>query len=289
MTVYKSNVPTDSLPVGTRAIVKHIKRRITRNKNYLCAITGQTGSGKSYAAMSLMGCITGKLKTKNICFTAKTFMERVVSGELKKGDVIIWDEAGVDLNSKQWQSLANRVINFVLQTFRNLNLIVIFTLPYLSFLDSDSRKLLHGYMETMSIDEENELAILSPKLIQVNQRTGNVYYKRYRAMSGGYMVPIQTIGLVKPPSSFLIWYEDIKTKFTDSLNAKIHLQLARLEKKELKKQKPKELTKKQQEVWDMTQKGMTQQQIADSLGLAISTVNDRLKSARKKKDLEVIS
>ncbi len=207
---------------GTDFFLRYVKRRITNNKNFMACITGQTGSGKSYAALSIMEALNGRINHDNVCLTTQAFMERINSGELKKGDVIIWDEAGVNINAKKWQSLANRVVNYLLQTFRNMNLIVIFTLPYLSFLDSDSRKLLHCVFETQSINVSEQTIVLKPLLLQTNQRSGKIYYKYLIvSLNAGSTTQVKGIKLYKINELDLEVYEAFKTEFTKELNEDI--------------------------------------------------------------------
>jgi len=138
--------------VGSK-IVNAIKDRLNfRNKNWLCVVCGETGSGKSYSAISF-GSMIGRTF---IVFTPLEFLELLNSGKIKKGDVIIFDEAGVGLSARRWQSEQNIVMGSVLQTFRHMNIAVIFTVPNLSFVDVQARKLFHMIMETESIDYERQ-------------------------------------------------------------------------------------------------------------------------------------
>jgi len=221
----------------------------------MCAVTGQTGSSKSYSSIALMEYLnpdkTPEELIKNICTTTKQFMERINSNELKQGDVVVLDEAGVAMNSKGWASVMNRVINYILQTFRNMNLIVFFTLPHLSFLDSDSRKLLHSVIETKKIDRSEKSATLSPKVIQVNQHSGKIYrkYLRVRGRSDG-LSPIKRIKVFLPSDKLLELYEAKKTEFTRNLNREILNKLnkeANKDKKEDDKLKAEELKIKELE------------------------------------------
>lgn len=209
------------LPIGTAYFCKYIQQRIANNKNFIGVCTGPTGSGKSYAMNSLAHALNGNLPIENICLTGEEILRRINDkvNYVHAGQVLIWDEAGVDLGAKQWQSVANRVINLVLQTFRLRNIILLLTVPYFSFLDSDTRKLCHCVMETQGVNKSSGSSYLKPLLIQVNQHSGQMYTKYLRVRRpAGNVVPVKLLKLSLTPKSFNELYEAKKKKFTEDLN-----------------------------------------------------------------------
>ena len=159
-------------------LVEYVHDRIKKNKNFLCAFTGSTGSGKTYSALRFAQKLDPTFTPENrVAFTPKRFMQILNGGELKVGSVILFEEAGVALNSRKWQSKANILVNFVMQTFRHRNYIVIFTAPDFSFVDVSTRKLFHACFETVNIDKKKQMCFVKPLFIQVNQRSGKIYYK----------------------------------------------------------------------------------------------------------------
>lgn len=205
--------------LGTAYWAKYIKHRIKKNKNFMGVFIGQTGSGKSYSMMGLADKLQeGGINMNNLFLKASSFLERLVTNQLSKGDVLCWDETGVDLNSKQWQSKTNRMVNTIMQVFRKENLIVLFTLPYFSFLDSDARKLVHAVFETMGIDYNTKEVIIKPKLVQVNQDTGKMYKKYLRVkVPGKGLIPIKKIRLGLVDAEKLKLYEQKKDEFSRKL------------------------------------------------------------------------
>ena len=102
-------------------------------------------SGKSYAAIKLAETMDKSFGVNRIVFTAEDFIALLKKDDLAKGSVVIWDEVGVGLNSKQWFSMFNKVVNWVLQVFRRRNLIVLFTTPDAKFIDSDTRRFMVNF------------------------------------------------------------------------------------------------------------------------------------------------
>ena len=213
------------LKEGTDKWVRYIKWRVRKNKNFLGVFIGQTGSGKSYGALSLADILSdGKLPKENICFTGKEFIKRLrtglADGTLKKGDVIVWDEAGVDLNSKQWMAATHRAINIVMQIFRKENIVVLFTVPFLSFIDSDTRKLIHTCFRTKRIDFTTKELVTSPINLQPNQMSGKIYTHNLKAKvpvgNTSRKVKVKNIRIPLARQDLIDYYEGVKNNFNES-------------------------------------------------------------------------
>lgn len=196
--------------------VARIKARLwTQNKNWLAIVCGETGSGKSYSALSL-GSKIGRL---HLVFSPIEFLQLLNSQKLARGDCIIFDEAGVGMAARQWYSIQNQLLGSILQTFRNMNLACIFTTPNLSFIDVQARKLFHCYMETAYIDFEESMAFLKVYQIQVNSRLDKIYYKCPKFFDErGSVLTLTMLGLEKPDDKLVEYYESRKSRFTQNLN-----------------------------------------------------------------------
>ncbi len=194
-------------------------RLLVNNQNWLAICCGDTGSGKSYSAMSMAKAISSRFSIRNVVFNPEEFLRRLTSkGSLQKGDVIIFDEAGVGMSSRAWYSIQNKLLGQVLQTFRNLNLGVIFTTPNLSFIDLQARKLFHNYFETIYLDREEEIAYLKTYEIQHNSRLDKTYYKHPRFSINSQLVTMEYLGIPKPEEKLIKDYEAKKTAYTEQLN-----------------------------------------------------------------------
>jgi hypothetical protein len=44
--------------------------------------------------------------------------------EMKKGQAIMFDEAGIGMSAREWQRVQNRLIGYTAQLFRHKNLVV---------------------------------------------------------------------------------------------------------------------------------------------------------------------
>ena len=199
-------------------------RMLNQNRNWLAIICGETGSGKSYSALTMADIISPRGITiqRNLLWEPKQIFETIKNMKyLKKGDTFIFDEAGVGYSSRDWWSIQNKLLGAVLQTFRALNIGLIFTVPNLSFVDIQGRKLFHNYFETMRIDYNRELAFLQVYNIQHNSRYDRTYYKHPRVFNeDGTLIRINYLAIPKPRRSLVDEYEKIKQEFIVKVNEK---------------------------------------------------------------------
>lgn len=212
-------------------IVTYIEQRIRKNKNMLICFTGGTGSGKSYSAIrlgELIGEALGvEFNEEFITFEPGEFMRMVNSDKMRRGSVLILDEAGVVINARTWQSKINMMINYLTQTFRHRNYVTVFCVPDMSFIDKAVRKLFHCYMETESIDYGKKVCWCKPFMLQNNQRTGDTYYKYLRfKVPGKGVTKLERVGFSLPSKELREAYEDKKLAFTDRLNQDIEHTIA---------------------------------------------------------------
>lgn len=264
--------------------VKYIRSRISKKKNFLGFISGPTGSGKSWAGLSICHQIDPDFGPERIVTSMRQLMRLINSGKLKSGSCILWDEAGIDISSKNWQSLTNKLINFLMQTFRHQRFILVFTSPHLDFIDASTRKLFHAELQTQSIDYNARTTKLKPYLIQYNSRNRKFYYKylRVRTLHRG-VAPLKYWHVPKPPQWLIEAYEEIKNQFTMKLNQDIEKQLDEIEANKSKKpQDKRELTPIQQEVMQLSASLDDVEAVAQQLGITTRSVYFHISQSKKK-------
>lgn len=229
-------------PKSMQVVIKTIYNRIESGKNALIPVVGGTGSGKSLSTLSLMIGLylyrNGEMPPveyiiQRTIFRAGDLLRGLNANDgknLTRGDAWDWDEAGIDAGHKSHASIKNRVVGFLAQTFRNLQQVVFFTVPTISFIDASVRKLFHFYLETQFIDKNEKLCVIKPLLLQYNTRMDKTYYHKitYPSESGGYE-EIELMGVPLPPKEYVDAYEKKKNAFTKDLNLQIQAQLSKLE------------------------------------------------------------
>jgi ABC-type dipeptide/oligopeptide/nickel transport system ATPase component len=230
--------------------VRYITNRIKNNKNFLGIVYGPTGSGKSYACLTLAEVLDSHFSSENIVFKGLDFINLIESGKLRKGSVIIFEEAGVEINNRDWQSKINKMMNYLMQTFRHRNYIVLFNAPYMDFIDSATLKMFHAYFETDSIDFEKKLTKLKPRIIQYNSKERKFYYKMLKYIEtndSGFkrLMPVKYMDVGLASSDLIEKYEEKKTQFTGGLIKDIKMSFLA---EDLKKKKEQKLAQSYQEL-----------------------------------------
>ena len=239
--------------------VSYIKQRIRKNKNFLGFCSGPTGSAKSYSSIRMCEELDPEFNIDRIVFGGLALMRLINSGTLKKGSAIVFEEAGIELSNKNWQSTTNKMLNYLLQTFRHRNFILIFNSPYMDFVDASTRKLFHAEFRTVGIDFKKNEAKLKPVFLQYNSRLKKFYYHRLKVITPEGNLPVDIWRVAKPSEPLRILYEAKRKKFTGKLNRDIVAELEAVENKGVKK---KTLTDVQEDTLTMLREGMTIEKIA---------------------------
>jgi ABC-type dipeptide/oligopeptide/nickel transport system ATPase component len=118
-----------------------IMGRVNIENNCLIIIEGETGSGKSCLGLSLCQHFDPYFNAQRIAFTSHEFLDLLPVVPHKGW--ILWDEVGVSLSHRKWQSEVNFSIMQVIQSFRYKFINVIFYLPSASYMDKVVREMCH--------------------------------------------------------------------------------------------------------------------------------------------------
>jgi len=260
----------------------YILQRIARNKNFICCLTGQTGSGKSYSALKEGEILDPNFDIDNVCFTPLEFIQ-LVNGKtkkLKRGSVIVYDEVQVTMAAMDFQSLQAKLINACLQTFRFKGFILFMTSPFFHFVNKSARKLFHSRWETLTIDHNNNRCVMKPFLLQTNQESGDTYRKYLRIWTKKTgVVPYQRIRLGLASKKLREQYEEKRQKFSNDLNEEIEQSLIKAEEK---KNGLKELTELQKKWMNLWKEGKNVEEIAKISGYSLQNSYDHMNRIKNK-------
>lgn len=198
-------------------IGKWIKGRLRKKKNIIIVVVGPTGSGKSWTSLSIAKEADPSFDVGRVCFSAFEFMdllENGVNGEkLKPGKAIVFEEAGVGINSRKFFSVINEVMYTVAETYRSSRLITIFNLPAFDSMDKRVRQLTHGLIETLDVDVDKKICLIKFFEINTNPVSGKIYRKHLT--SGDYA--FERHGIRMPEKELRMKYEVRKQEFRDGL------------------------------------------------------------------------
>lgn len=242
--------------------------RISNNKNIISVTTGATGSGKSMmdlrrAEISYRERFNEEFPVDtNCCFSIVELMKRIGQNNLRKGDILILEEAGFNAGSQDWQNKATKIFNYLLQTFRSLNICLYMNLPVLSMLAKQARQLVHIHFETNGIDFDTEKVRVKPLVHQLNQHSGKSYWKFLRIRAKGKVRAVERMSYSLPSSSIRLKYENKKSKFLSDMTADFIKDLEEKERVKVMKMTRADLTDVQREVLTLLHEGKKRKEIA---------------------------
>ncbi len=227
--------------------ITYLLNRIESNQNNLIVVTGKTGKGKTWTALSICELISARngvpFGIDNQVFTLKEMMALINSNKLSKGSCIVFDEPQCSISNREFQSEANKVFNYLLSTFRHRNLTLFFCTPYEDLLDLSCRKLFHFKFTTKSIDKNNQTCKLRPVELDYNSNKGKFYehFLRVAFKPEGHSkyksLKLYWWNVPKPSDALIKVYEAKKLKFTTQLNLEIEKRLDAYEAKQHKEKK----------------------------------------------------
>ncbi len=161
----------------TEEVIDHIfLNRIRNNQNVIGAVCGETGSGKSWTALKIGEMVDPHFGPENVVFSAKEFLESFESHS--RGEVVIYDE-GQEWSARRSMSKKNVEMSDIMTMLRFTQVNVIFTVPDISMVDINLRRLLHLYLDVRPVNRVN-----GPKKLR-NKSVARIYtIKSQRDPSG---------------------------------------------------------------------------------------------------------
>jgi len=125
------------------------------------------------------------------------------------------EEAGVLINSLDFQNKISKFFGAVLQSFRSKNVGIMFNLPNISFLNKTARSLLHLVFETKGINRQKKEVVLKCFYWQTNALSGKTYSKYLRQRVDGRMIAVKRINIGMPSKDLIVPYEKRKDEFVN--------------------------------------------------------------------------
>ena len=264
-------------------IIPWLQNRIAENRNANLIFVGDTGSGKSYSAISLGEQVDTNFCIDRIVFTAKDFVE-LINSDLPKGSVVIFDDAGLGIPAREWQSMAAKIFGKLFQGFRYKNLISLITVPDMSFIERQSRTLMHLYLEAS--DTQGVMKPFQPfHPFRGDDRLGFRYPTK---TVGGREIQVKTASFILPSKEIREAYEAKKSDYMEKTNKEFQLELeyaevmqqkaqeemeARIQKVlSVKKEKEENLRKRNKAI-ELLESGYSEREVGSQLNMSKSWVH----------------
>ena len=186
-------------------------------------VVGKHRTGKSLTALSFSNLLDKTFAPnmeKRVVYYAEDFMRALEEIRQKNiiGGAIVWDEAGVGVPSREWYNISNKAVGLACQVFGRYRPIIFFVTQDVSYIDSQIRKLFHGFYEMQRMSDK--YAIAKPFNVSYNKRIGKVYYRYGRFYSTDLEQSIgkrvlKAIKVKRPPQELEKRYDTHSKEFKD--------------------------------------------------------------------------
>jgi len=189
-------------------------------------VVGQRGSGKSEAALEFCRKVDPTFeKDPRIVFTIEEYMNTV--DRMKKGQALIFDEAGVNMGAREWMHLQNKVFNYTKQLDRFNNLLVIYTVPDLGFIDLQLRKMLDAVIvcRKSGIDRQNHINSTKFYYVNTSPLGGNIYYEPFIWHGADGDVKIDPLYVPQAPPDLVATYKQRSIEFKQKKIAELRAEV----------------------------------------------------------------
>jgi hypothetical protein len=204
----------------TAWLLRRVWDRVNRdNEHFMGVIVGREGSGKSHTAIKIANTVDPSFNADRVIFDVAELLKVLKDGDHEPGNFYVLDEAGVQFGRRTWQDRAQVLANQALQLIRSHNLGLIFTLPRLSELDSQTVGRLQAVLEVVGKQPE-EYVTVKWKFIDPDRvdSSGNILKKYPRRRQDGYLKRITRNAIAPPEDSELIEaYEHEKAQFQNRI------------------------------------------------------------------------
>lgn len=188
------------------------------NEHFMGVIVGREGSGKSYTGIKLAEVCDPTFDAWRVMFDPVNFLKQLKEWKKNnetKGKMVVIDEAGVGVGVRTWYDKDQVRLNQVLQIIRDENMGVIFTLPRLEELDSQTEGRLHAYLEMTSKRTDEWVKVKWLEWDPTRDGRNKIYREYPKREVNGYEQEIKRLCLSPPSADVVEAYEERKSEFQE--------------------------------------------------------------------------
>jgi hypothetical protein len=212
--------PPDALKSNTveaRILKQKIWDRLwLSDEHFMGVLVGREGSGKSWTGIKMAETCDPTFEGWRVMFDPAEFLEQLQEWKEEnntKGKMVVIDEAGVGVGVRSWYEKDQILLNQVLQLIRSENMGVIFTLPRLEELDSQTEGRLHAFMEMTDIDRGSWAKLKWFNWDPTRDGRNETYREYPKLRVDGHQRQIKRLKLSPPSEEIIAPYEDRKDAF----------------------------------------------------------------------------
>jgi len=245
--------------------------------------------GKSLGALKLCEVISRELGHEfdiNDCvFGIQDLLQKVVDiqeafqrGENVQGKCVLYDEAGISMDNRQWHESTHKALNDCLETFRFLNIVLMITVPGRANVDSKMRALAHAIFNPIAKKVDHTL--VKPLLLKENIVMDIEYKKYLQIRHAGWRMKVRTMKVYLPEIKLRNAYDRKMKEFKFGINVSSLRKMKPIDEK--KNVELPRLSERQEKIYRMKKVGLANNEIAHQLMITPTSVSVHLRNIRGK-------
>lgn len=188
-----------------------------QDDNWMGAVVGETGKGKSYTCLSIAEAVDPDFSIDQVAFGIEEFMRLVMDESYGRGSLIILEEASVEAAAEDFHNKSNKVLRTVLETWRNQNRGALLNLPTFSRLDKGARIRMTALIQQEAKFEQRGFSMAKYKHLQTDSDSGRIY-RHYPTINGKEN---RWLKIAPPSKDIREAYEKKATEYNEELNREL--------------------------------------------------------------------
>lgn len=229
--IYKGKAKPNS---WIRWSIFRVKRR---NNSTNVRFVGDTGSGKSWSALSYCELSSKEMGRKftvdRVYFSIREVLDEIANNDPKAGTVFLIDEQQVEANAKDHQSKRAKAYSLLLSTVRSKRYIIVTTLPFSDMELKSVRRFFHVEIETHGANFATQTVRSTPRYLEYSRSKAEKVYRKmlvvtYYDEESGLMKSRKVAfwDIPKASQELIDAYEEKKARFQHKLYLRLSKELA---------------------------------------------------------------
>ena len=161
----------------SQVFLEELRSRIARKQNAIVLITGQTGIGKSYAALYLAEQLDPTFSVQKVAFSMKEFSYILHKLDPKPGESLVLDEASIVMDNRNYRTKENIFGTHIFTVFRHRLNYIFLTAPASSHIDKKVQDLAHYKVQIIHRDDARKEVIGMVRVVDHNTIKNKTYNK----------------------------------------------------------------------------------------------------------------
>lgn len=206
-------------------LIKH--RLFFYDEHYPIVVVGYPGVGKSSTGLALAEAVDETFTVDRVAFKPTEFFE--IARNIERGQAIMFDEAGIGLHAREWQTTTNIIFSKLTQVYRFLNVFVAFTVPDITYIDSHARNEMKAILELTYKDIQEQVVVGHWWVVKRNRAFGFTDYEKLKIYDEGDPIEIDPVKFPRPSKQLWKAYKKKSETYKRNIIDELYDELQKLE------------------------------------------------------------